>query len=90
MQGVTLSIPGEALIGAKIPRDRMERDLRQRLAMALFSDGVISGAAACRMSQLGKAEFQYLLGEHGISQPLRAEDVDIDLGSYEAWDACRS
>jgi predicted HTH domain antitoxin len=48
----------------------MEAELRRRLAAALFSDGIISGAAACRMAGMDKAEFQFMLGERGQRQPL--------------------
>lgn len=67
MQAVTLTLPAESLIGVRIPPHELERELRSRLAAALYSDGILSGAAACRMADMGKAEFQHLLGERGIT-----------------------
>ena len=83
MQTVTLTLPPESLVGVRIPPHDLERELLCRLAMALFSDGILSGAAACRMAGMGKAEFQHLLGARGITQPL----AEQDLSNLVAWKA---
>lgn len=87
MQTMTLTLPAESLIGVRIPPRELERELRRRLAAALFSDGVLSGASACRMADMGKAEFQHMLGERGISQPLDERDLEQDLENLAAWKA---
>ena len=87
MQAVTLTLPAESLVGVRIPPRELERELRRRLATALYSDGILSGAAACRMAGLEKAEFQHLLGERGITQPLAEEDLEQDLSNLAAWNA---
>ena len=87
MQAVTLTLSAESLVGVRIPPRDLERELRCRLAMALFSDGILSGAAACRMADLGKAEFQHLLGTRGIAQPLAEQDLEQDLSNLAAWKA---
>jgi predicted HTH domain antitoxin len=87
MQALTLTLPAESLIGVRIPPQDLERELRSRLAAALFSDGILSGAAACRMAGMGKAEFQHMLGERGISQPLAPADFDQELENLAAWKA---
>lgn len=87
MQALTLTLPAESLIGVRIPPQDLERELRSRLAAALFSDGILSGAAACRMAGMEKAEFQHMLGERGISQPLAAADFDQELENLAAWKA---
>ncbi len=56
----------ESLVGARIQ------------GSALFSDGILSGPAACRMAGLSKAQFHYLLGERGIAHPLAADDLDLE------------
>jgi predicted HTH domain antitoxin len=86
MQAVTLTLSAESLVGVRIPPRDLERELRC-LAMALFSDGILSGAAACRMAGLGKAEFQHLLGVRGITQPLAEQDLEQDLSNFAAWKA---
>lgn len=85
MQDETLTLPAESLIGVRIPPRELHDELRRRLAAALFSDGILSGAAACRMAGLGKAEFQHLLGERGITQPLDEAGFDQDLSNLAAW-----
>ena len=85
MQDVTLTLPAESLIGVRIPPRELEPELRRRLAAALFSDGILSGASACRMAGMGKAEFQFMLGERGITQPLQESDFDQETGNLAAW-----
>lgn len=87
MPAVTLTLSADSLIGVRIPPRELESELRRRLAMALFSDGVVSGAAACRMADMSKAAFQHLLGERGIRQPLAAEDLEQDLSNLDTWNA---
>jgi predicted HTH domain antitoxin len=85
MKGMLLEIPGEVVASAKIPRPLLEAELRRRLAAALFADGVIGGAAACKLAQLNKAEFQHWLGEHGIAQPLDISDYQSERENLEEW-----
>ena len=85
MQDVLLKIPGESLNGVRLPPLELETELRRRLAAALFSDGIISGAAACRMADMDKAEFQFMLGERGHRQPLTVTDYEQDLANLTAW-----
>ncbi len=89
MKDITITLPGAVLAGAKLPRKGMEGALLLRLAMALYSDGILSGAAACTMAGVSKVEFQFLLGEHGISQPLEEADLDTDTAGIAAWKALR-
>ncbi len=58
MNDLVLTLPGEALANARIPPAELERELRRRLAAALLSDGIVGGAAACRLAGMDKAEFQ--------------------------------
>ena len=80
-----LTLPGDALANARIPPAEMERELRRRLAAALFSDGIVGGAAACRLAGMDKAEFQHWLGEHGITQPLGATDYRQERENLATW-----
>jgi predicted HTH domain antitoxin len=87
MQSVTLTLPAESLLGVRIPPRELQQELRRRLAAALFSDGILAGASACRMAGMGKAEFQYMLGERGIAQPLSESDFEQDLSNLATWKA---
>lgn len=85
MKDVVLTLPADALAGAKIPPAQLERELRCRLAAALFGDGILSNRDACKLAGLEKAEFQYWLGEHGITQPLGAGDFEKEQENLAAW-----
>jgi len=85
MKPLLLEIPDEVLAAAKIPRPQMRAELLRRLAAALYGDGVIGGAAACRLAGLEKAEFQYWLGEHGLAQPLDASDFQLERRNLAEW-----
>ena len=85
MDDLVLTLPGEALASARIPPAELEREIRRRLAAALFSDGIVGGAAACRLADMQKAEFQHWLGEHRIHQPHTAADYDLEHANLEAW-----
>lgn len=87
VKNMTLTLPEDSLIGVRIPPRELHDELRRRLAAALFSDGILSGASACRMAGMGKAEFQNMLGERGIAQPLDEPDYEQDLTNLAAWKA---
>ena len=82
MKDLVLTLPGEALAAARIPPDELERELRRRLAAALYSDGIVGGAAACRLAGMEKAEFQHWLGERGIEQPLGVDDYQLERENF--------
>jgi len=85
MKNMLLEIPEEVFSAAKIPRPQLESELRRRLAAALYADGVIGGGPACKLAGMGKAEFQYWLGEHGVPQPLESGDYQIERQHLEEW-----
>ena len=85
MKSLLLEIPEEVLASAKIPRAQLETELRRRLAGTLYADGVIGGAAACKLAGLEKAEFQYWLGERRIAQPLDGSDYQLERQNLEEW-----
>ncbi len=85
MNDLVLTLPGDALVNLRIPPAEMERELRRRLAAALFCDGIVGGAAACRLAGMGKAEFQHWLGEHGMNQPLGVSDYQEERENLGKW-----
>ncbi len=90
MKDVLLSIPADALAGVKIPRQNLDAELKKHLALQLYRSGLVSGAAASRVAGVGKAEFQFLLGEAGICQQYDLEDYHEDLEHLRAWEADES
>lgn len=85
MAELLLKIPEDALQAARIPRDRLEPELLKELALQLYREGLLPSAGACKLAGMEKVEFQHLLGERGISQQLRPEDLGQDLENWEKW-----
>ncbi len=86
MPDLLLPIPAESLESARIPPGRMEIELRKELALQLYREQLITGAAACRMAGIGKVDLQYLLGERGIPQQLSSNDLEKDLENWKEWE----
>lgn len=87
MGDISLTIPGDALAAVKIPRHRLHSELKKQLAIQLYREGLISSAGACRIAGVEKPEFQYVLGECGVSQQYDVEDYQKDLEHLAAWRA---
>jgi predicted HTH domain antitoxin len=85
MKDVTLTLPGAALQRAKIPRQRLQRELKKELALQLYREGLIAGFGACSLADIEKADFQDLLGQRGIPQQYDVEDYEQDLENLAAW-----
>jgi hypothetical protein len=80
-----LEIPQSVVASARIPPSQLDAELRRRLAAALYSDGIIGGAAACDLAGMEKAGFQYWLGENAVAQPLGSADFVSERQQLEAW-----
>ena len=87
MKDLALTIPADVLAVAKIPRARMESELKKELALQLYREGIVSGFGACRIAGIEKSELQYLLGERGIAQQYDVEDYEQDLEAVAEWQA---
>lgn len=83
MSEVLLSLPADSLTGVRIPPNEPQMELRRRLAVSLFSDGLLPGAAACKMAGMGKAEFQNMLGERGVTQPLEISELEEEIANMK-------
>ncbi len=89
MKDMALTIPGDVLAVARIPRARMETELKKELALQLYREGIVSGFGACRIAGIEKAELQYLLGTRGIAQQYDVEDYEQDMEALAGWQAPR-
>jgi predicted HTH domain antitoxin len=87
MGDISLTIPGDALAAVKIPRQRLQSELKKQLAIQLYREGLISSVGACRIAGVEKSEFQYLLGQCGVCQQYDVEDYRKDLEHLAAWRA---
>ena len=87
MKTVTLDIPEDILIAVKIPRNRLQTDLKRELALQLYRENMISFANAHRLASMTKIEFHYLLGERQIPRQYDTEDYEKDVEQMAQWRA---
>jgi len=85
MKTLNLEIPKEVLASIKIPRNRLEADLRRELALQLYRENMISFANAHRLANMSKIEFHFLLGERHIPRQYDVEDLEKDLDYLAQW-----
>ena len=78
MKDMALTIPGDVLAVVRIPRARIEAELKKELALQLYREGIVPSFGACRIAGIEKAEFQYLLGQRGIAQQYDVDDYEQD------------
>ena len=74
-----LSIPDSILEAIRLPEKRLEPELLIELAIALYSQELLSFGKARELAQMGKYEFGKLLGERGINRHYGAEELEDDL-----------
>ena len=85
VSSIKVEISEESLIGAKIPRKNIERELKKELAVHLYSIGVLSLGGARKMSELSKLDFHHFLGERKISRHYDIDDYRKDIENIKKW-----
>jgi predicted HTH domain antitoxin len=77
---VQLSIPESIIQSIRLPENRIEAELLKELAIALYSQELLSFGKACELSNLDYRQFSQLLGDRNIlrhySKTELAEDLD--------------
>ena len=76
---VTLTIPDDVLITIKLPRTRIEPELRKEVAFTLYERGLTSMGVARRFAKLTKWEFIEGLAERGIQRHYYDTEADEDI-----------
>jgi predicted HTH domain antitoxin len=74
-----LSIPDSVLSAVRLPESQLEQSLLQELAIALYSQDLLSFGKARELIQLDKYAFGQLLGERGIPRHYEQSDLEDDL-----------
>ncbi|CAC5341612.1 MULTISPECIES: UPF0175 family protein [Planktothrix] len=77
--GIQISISDSVLQAIRLPEQRIEQELRQELAIALYSQDLLSFGKARELAVMDKYEFGQLLGERGVLRHYTPEELDDDL-----------
>jgi len=63
---VTLEVPGEALLGLRVPLEQAGDLMRMAAAMKLYELGQLSSGAAARLAGVPRVIFLSRLGDYGV------------------------
>lgn len=77
--GIQISISDSILQAIRLPEQRIEQELLQELAVALYTQDFLSFGKARELAQMDKYEFGQLLGRRGVVRHYSAEELDDDL-----------
>ncbi|MFW6148172.1 MAG: UPF0175 family protein [Thermodesulfobacteriota bacterium] len=75
---VTLEIPGEALLGLRVPLEQAGDVMRMAAAMKLYELGQLSSGAAARLAGVSRVIFLSRLGDYGVDT-FRLTEEDLSL-----------
>ena len=77
--GLQISISDSILQAIRLPEQRIEQELLQELAIALYTQDFLSFGKARELAQMDKYEFGQLLGRRGVVRHYSLEELDDDL-----------
>ncbi|MDB9372934.1 UPF0175 family protein [Nodularia sphaerocarpa] len=77
--GLQISISDSIVQAIRLPEQRIEQELLQELAIALYAQDILSFGKARELAQMDKYEFGQLLGRRGVSRHYGGEELDDDL-----------
>ncbi|MBW4495260.1 MAG: UPF0175 family protein [Oscillatoria princeps RMCB-10] len=74
-----LNIPDSVLQAIPLPEKRMEQELLKELAVALYSEELLSFGKARELARMSHYEFAQLVGERGVRRHYGEEELKDDL-----------
>lgn len=77
--GLQISISDSVLQAIRLPEQRIEQELRQELAIALYTQDLLSFGKARELAVMDKYEFGQLLGDRRVLRHYTPEELDDDL-----------
>ena len=75
-----LDIPESVASGIRLPVPEVEPRLRTELALALYSQGILSFGKACELAGASRYAFGDLVFERGIPRHYGQKELADDLG----------
>lgn len=79
LMSLQLSIPDSVLSAIRLPESRIEQELLQELAIALYTQELLSFGKARELAQIDKYEFGQLLGQRGVTRHYGLQELEDDL-----------
>lgn len=76
---IQISISDSVLQTIRLPEQHIEQELRQELALALYTQDLLSFGKTRQLAVMDKYEFGQLLGERGVLRHYTSEELDDDL-----------
>ncbi|MBE9128348.1 MULTISPECIES: UPF0175 family protein [unclassified Coleofasciculus] len=77
--GLQISISDSILQAIPLPEQRIEQELLQELAIALYAQNFLSFGKARELAGMDKYEFGQLLSRRGVVRHYGSEELDDDL-----------
>ncbi|MCG6135929.1 MAG: UPF0175 family protein [Nostoc sp. LLA-1] len=79
--GLQISISDSIVQAIRLPEQRIEQELLQELAIALYAQDILSFGKARELAQMDKYEFGQLLGGRGVLRHYGCKELD-DVWTY--------
>ena len=77
--GLQISISDSIVQALRLPEQRIEQELRRELAIALYTQDILSFGKARELAEMGKYEFGQLLALRGVVRHYGFAELDDDL-----------
>jgi predicted HTH domain antitoxin len=77
--GLQIRIPDSVTQAIRLPESRMPQELKTELAIALYSQSLLSFGKARELAGMSKYDFGRLLGERGIIRHYGLTELQDDL-----------
>lgn len=77
--GLQISISDSIVQAIRLPEQRIEQELRRELAIALYSQDILSFGKARELAEMDKYEFGQLLSLRGVARHYGLAELDDDL-----------
>jgi predicted HTH domain antitoxin len=74
-----VDIPESVASSIRLPEPEVEKRLRTELAVALYSQGILSFGKAAELAEKTRYAFADLIGERGIPRHYTEQDLAADL-----------
>jgi predicted HTH domain antitoxin len=77
--GLQISISDSIVQALRLPEQRIEQELLKELAIALYTQDLLSFGKARELAEMDKYEFGQLLSRRGVFRHYGSEELDDDL-----------